>query len=183
MRGNSRDLARNLRETFVDRPVETERAVPWQWPRRLREIGTCQAVMYTSDKWKKRGSFEDYKHVAEGPQWVLARSGFLVHYDTPSHQLPVVGPMIDLGPLPDSFAVLADILGVQLQLYERGGADGYRIPKGDDGLYQVDISRAKLGASRFPDSGDAFLIVYSSAGVDLIIVGKQLDIEKDGIVG
>ena len=73
MRGNSRDLARDLREKFVDRPVEIERAVPWQWPRRLREIGTCQAVMYTSDKWKKRGSFEDYKHVAEGPQWILAR--------------------------------------------------------------------------------------------------------------
>ena len=106
-----------------------------------------------------------------------------MQYDSPRDQLPVVGPMIELGPMPDSFAVLADILGVQVQLYERGGADGYQLPKSDDGLYQVDISRAKLGASRFPDTGDAFLIVYSSAGVDLLIVGKQLDIEKDGIVG
>jgi len=182
MRSN-RDTARALRETFYDRPVEREQTVPWQWPRRLREIGTCQSVMYSSDKWKKKGDREDYKHVAEGPQWVLARSGFLVHYDSPRSALPVVGPMIDLGPMPDSFAVLADILGVQIQLYERGGEEGYRLPDGDDNLFQVDISRAKLGAARFPDSGDAFLIVYTSAGIDLLIVGKQLDIEKDGIVG
>jgi hypothetical protein len=180
----AREIARNLRETFVDRPVEQEIAVPWRWPRALREVGVCESVMYASDKWqKRRDEIVDYKHVAEGPQWVLARPGFLVHYDRPDRKLPVAGPMIELGPMPDSFAVLADILGVQVRLYESTD-DGYALPSDStEGFYEVTIARAKLGAARFPDTHQAFLIVYTSAGVDLLIVGEQLDIERDGIVG
>lgn len=182
---SSRDHARNLRETFVDRPVSREQPVTWNWPKTMQEIGVCKAVMYASDKWQaRRGDKEDYKHVSEGPQWVLARPGFLVHYEDPSEPLSVVGPTIDLGPMPDSFAVLADILGVQLRLYQKIERNRYALPRAaNDGYYQVNIARAKLGAGKFPDSGDTFLIVYSSAGVDLLIVGSQLSIEKDGITG
>lgn len=180
----TREVARNIRETFVDRPSEHEITVPWKWPRALREVGVCEAVMYASDKWqKRRGDMVDYKHVAEGPQWLLARPGFLVHYDEPDRKISVTGPTIDLGRMPDSFAVLADILGVQMRLYEPTEDGGYALPRDSEGYYEVTIARAKLGAARFPDTNEAFLIVYTSAGVDLLIVGEQLDIKKDGIVG
>ena len=176
--------ARELREAFVDRPVRRTIQIPWQWPKSMQEIGRCEAVMYASDKWqRRRGDKKDYKHVAEGPQWVLARRGFLVEYDSPHEPVPVTGPFVDLDQMPSSFAVLADILGVQLQLYQPMERNGYALGNGDDGLSQVNIARAKLGAARFPDSGDAFLIVYTPAGVDLLIVGEKLDVQKDGIVG
>ncbi len=184
---SQREIARNLRETFVDRPATREQAVPWRWPTMMQEIGICKAVMYASDKWQaRRGAKEDYKHVSEAPQWVLCRPGFLVHYDDPDEKIDVCGPNITLGPMPDSFAVLADILGVQLRLYEPKGRnrDQWALPRDTfNGYYQVNISRAKLGAGKFPDTGDTFLIVYSSAGVDLLIVGSHLSVEKDGITG
>lgn len=176
--------ARKLREAFYDRPVERQTTVPWQWPRAMREVGLNLSVMYASDKWKRRGDKEDYKHLSEGKQWVLARPGFLRQYNHPDRAVPVAGPTVDLGPMPDSFAVLADILGVQVRLYERGGLQGYRLPSDPKaGYHQVVIPGAKLGAARFPDSGDTFLIVYTKAGVDLLIVGEELDVKKDGIVG
>lgn len=183
--GRDAKAAKEIREKFYDRPVEKRLNIPWQWPRSMREVGLNMSVMYASDKWqKRRGSQEDYKHVSEGKQWILARPGFLRQYNQPERQVPVAGPMVDLGPMPDTFAVLADILGVQVRLYEQGGSEGFQLPEDpDDGYHQVVIPGAKLGASRFPDSGDAFLIVYTRAGVDLLIVGEQLDVEKDGIVG
>lgn len=178
------DAAAAIREKFYDRPVERRLNIPWQWPRAMREVGLNMSVMYASDKWKRRGQKEDYKHVSEGKQWILARPGFLRQYNHPDRHVAVAGPMVDLGTMPDTFAVLADILGVQVRLYEQGGPKGYRLPSdADEGYHQVVIPGAKLGAARFPDSGDAFLIVYTRAGVDLLIVGEELDVEKDGIVG
>lgn len=184
-RGRDIDVARTMRETFVDRPVERTISIPWQWPKSMREIGTNEAVMYASDKWKqRRGDMEDYKHRSEGKQWVLARPGFLRDYHDQDRHVPVAGPIVDLGKMPDSFAVLADILGVQVRLYEKGGRDGYQFPRSRNaGYHQILIGGAKLGGGRFPDSGDTFLIVYTRAGVHLLIVGEKLDVEKDGIVG
>jgi hypothetical protein len=185
---NRQDLATasSIRETFVDRPPERRQNVPWRWPRVMREVGRCEAVMYASDKWQKgrgRNWLEDYKHIAEGAQWVLARPGFLVDFKT-GDELDLCGPEIELYPMPTSFAVLADVLGIQMQFYEDAdNSDGYMLPNGDAGLYEVTIARAKLGAGKFPDSGDTFLFLYTAAGVELLIVGEKLDVEKDGIVG
>lgn len=181
------EAATALRETFVDRRAERQQAVPWKWPRSLREVGKCEAVMYASDKWQKgrgRNWLEDYKHRAEGVQWVLVRDGFLRDAET-NRDLALSGPIIDLEPMPDSFAVLADVLGVQMQFYDSKGdpETDYFLPKGDTNLYEIAIARAKLGAAKFPDTGQTFLMIYTSAGVEMIIVGEKLDVEKDGIVG
>jgi hypothetical protein len=178
--------ALKIRETFVDRPAERQQPVPWQWPRSMREVGRCEAVMYSSDKWQPgrgRDWLEDYKHIAEGVQWLLVRPGFLLDGKT-DRALDVKGPVIDLAPMPQSFAVLANVLGVQVRFYLSDGSE-YYLPNAssDEGLYEIDCKHAKLGASRFPDTNDAFLVIYTAAGVELLIVGEQLAIEKDGIVG
>ena len=183
---SSIDDARRIRETFVDRPAEHEEPVPWKWPRAMQEIGSCEAVMYASDKWKPRNHFEDYKHRAEGPQKLLVSPGFVRRYDNHRAALPVCGPRVELNrPMPDAFAVLAPILGVQTRLYEEEDADGqWRFPRGaDDGFYQIDIPGAELGAARHPATGEEFLLVYTRAGVHCVIIGDHLHISKDGIAG
>src|SRR5882672_2531377 len=59
------DSAKKLRETFTDRPSKKVIDLSWDWPRSMDEVGVCTAVMYTSDKWKEIGDFEDYKHISE----------------------------------------------------------------------------------------------------------------------
>ena len=184
---NDEAVAEEIRETFTDRPAEKRTNVSWRWPRTLQEVGQCVAVMYSSDKWKAgRGKnwAEDYKHVAEGEQWILVRPGFLVEDERPSQEIPVCGPKIELGPMPTAFAVLADVLGAQLRLYRQSdlrGTDGSAAASGD--LYQTNVARAKLGGARFPDNDEPFLFIYTAAGVEMIIVGRELAIEKDGITG
>lgn len=186
-RASDLEHAKKLRETFMDRKADRQQPVSWRWPRSMQEVGKCEAVMYASDKWQKgrgRNWLEDYKHIAEGMQWVLVRPGFLVDAES-NKPLPLTGPTVELYPMPKAFAVLADVLGVQMQFYEpsEGEGDGYLLPNGDSGLYEVTVSRAKLGSAKFPDSGETFLFIYTSAGVELLIVGEQLEVEKDGIVG
>lgn len=174
-----------MRETFYDKSARKEELVRWQWPARMREVGECVAVMYTSDKWRDGGDYEDYKHVAEGPQTIYVTDGFLRDADAdPSgrKKLSVCGPLVSLnGPMPGAFAVLAPILGVQVRLYEED--DDGELVLSDDGLRQVDIAGAKLGGARHPKTGEAFLLVYDSRRVLAIIVGDKLDVERDGIVG
>ena len=183
---NSSDLqtARDLRRKFYDKEPEREEAVPWDWPEVMREVGTCEAVMYTSDKWKAKGDFEDYKHRKEGPQYLLVTEGFIRDYHNTRREVHAPGPTVEIDGMPSSFAVLAPILGVQAQLYEDAdNRDGYVLPKPGQNLYQIDIPGAMLGAATHPDSGDTFLIVYTRGGVHALIVGDELSVEKDGIVG
>lgn len=170
------DSAKKLRENFMDRPMERTHPVEWQWPDVLQEVGLVHAVMYTSDKWKKKGAFEDYKHRREGEQYLLVQPGFLVDYHT-SDELKVSGPDVELnGPMPDTFAVLAPILGVQVELYGRDG-------RPSEEYHQVQIARATLGAAVHPSTGETFLLVYSPSALHAIIVGDKLDVTSDGIVG
>jgi len=186
---SSREDAVDLRETFVDRPAERADGMPWEWPKRLREVGQCTGVMYSSDKWqKRRGDLIDYKHVSEGPQRISVARGFLRDFESdPSgrRRLKVVGPEKNVdGPLPDSFALLAPLLGMQIRLYQQ--IDGELVlPEGEDGRYQVDTDPEKvmLGAAKHPKSDETFLIVYDDEKLLAIITGDILDIEKDGIVG
>ena len=179
---NARDsvaAAREMRRKFHDKEPEHETAVPWDWPDELQEIGTCEAVMYASPKWQQNPrKIIDYKHVAEGPQRILVRKGF-VHDHRGSRELDVVGPHHELNDMPDAFAVLDKILGVQVQLY--AGSDEEPELPGD--FFQIDIPGAWLGAAKHPETGETFLIVYTNDGVHCLIVGPQLGVEKDGIVG
>jgi hypothetical protein len=174
------DEARKIRETFVDRPSTKERKMPFAWPSELREIGRCEAVMYTSDKWKDRGDYEDYKHIAEAPQEFIAREGFLrSHRAGKWRPLRTYGPTIELvEPMPRHFAVLSPLLGVQIGLYRDASR---RL-----GQYvEVTVPKGLLGGARHPKTGAPFLIIYTEeqGGLHGIVTGKELDIEKDGIVG
>jgi len=187
---NDEQEAAQIRETFVDRPVENIEQVHWKWPRQLVEVGQCVSVMYSSDKWQpRRGDLVDYKHVSEGQQRVSVVPGFLRDFDRdPSArmELEVEGTMVEVdGPMPDSFAVLAPLLGFQVRLYERGGDGDLLLPNGDEGVYQVDTDprRVSLGAAKHPGTGETFLIVYDKSKLLGIVTGDILDVEKDGIVG
>lgn len=179
---SSLDEARDIRRRFHDKDPSQEKPVPWSWPSELQEIGTCEAVMYASNKWQSSPNrIIDYKHIAEGPQRILVREGF-VRDNRSGKGLRVVGPVHELNDMPDAFAVLDRILGVQVRLYE-GTDESFRLPRGDDGYYQIDIPNAYLGAAKHPETGQTFLIVYTNEGVHCVIVGDQLAVEKDGIVG
>lgn len=167
---NRRDFkqAQKLREVFTDRPMRKAIELGWSWPRSMEEVGVCTAVMYKSDKWKKIGDFEDYKHIHET--------------SAESHKL-LVSKDFDLGietyvepyaldRMPDAVAELADILGLQFRLYDK---DGNLV----DQDYQVNIVRAKLGAARHPN-GETMLLVYTRKALCCVITG--FEVEKDGIV-
>lgn len=187
-RSSDIDTAERIRETFVDRPAEKHESMPWDWPKRMKEVGSWTAgegaICYTSDKWqKRRDQFVDYKHVAEGPQRLLVIPGFLREYHRPGTKLSVGGPMVEVdGPMPTAFARLAPILGLQAHLYE--GTDTDYALNGDDGYYQINIANAELGGAIHPGTGKPFLFVFTkSAGVLCMILGSELAVEKDGIVG
>jgi len=171
------ESAKRIREAFMDRPIEKETDLRWNWPHTMRRVGECNAVMYASEKWqKRRDHFIDYKHRAEGPQQLLVRDSFLRDYHQTEDRLAVDrGEVVDLdGPLPKRFAELAPILGIQATLYCRG----------EPVHYQVDIAKAMLGAGVHPGTGKTFLFVYTETeGPCCIITGEILDVEKDGIVG
>jgi hypothetical protein len=165
------DEARKIRREFHDREPDQEIEVDWEWPKTMRHLGECVAVMYASDKWQeRRGNRIDYKHVAEGPQQCFVADDFPVLVG--SRELDQGGEQVSLGKMPRHFALLDKILGVQVRL---SGSDE------DDGYYQIDIPRAKLGAMRTSDG--LFLLVYTDDGVHMIITGDQLGVTKDGIIG
>lgn len=172
--------AKRIRETFMDRAAERVDQLRWSWPRRMREVGECVAVMYTSDKWHPPGHYEDYKHIAEGPQLVNVRDGFL--RDEEGDPIEVVGPLVELnGNMPTTIATLAPIIGIQIRLYEPVGRS-WRLPE-EGNLWHVEVPRAKIGAAKHPDTGETFLCVFSRDDVAAIITGRSLEVLKDGIVG
>lgn len=176
-----REEAKRLRETFMDRPARKVDRMNWSWPDSMREVGECVAVMYSSDKWQDPGDYSDYKHVAEGPQLVCVKDGFLFGDD--GDPLPVAGPRVELnGNMPTTIATLAPIIGIQIRLYEPAGRGGYRLPR-EGNLFHVDVPKAKIGAAKHPDTGETFLCVFSKDDVAAIITGRHLDVLKDGIVG
>jgi hypothetical protein len=86
------------------------------------------------------------------------------------------------GPMPDAFAELAPILGIQARLFDSVGPDGE--PELSEDRYQINIAKAMLGAAKHPRSGETFLFVYTEKeGPLCVITGDILDVEKDGIVG
>lgn len=164
--------ARKIRETFVDRESKSVSRLKWDWPRSMWKVGSCEAIMYTSDKWKTPGDFQDYKHVAEAPQVVLVREGFIEPY--PGQDFQLHGRKVSLTKMPDAFAVLAKALGLQVRLYDSRGKLGEFV--------QIDCEGLHLGGGKTSD-GKTFVFVYSSRGPEAIIFGDELSIEKDGITG
>lgn len=167
---NRRDYstAKRLREVFTDRPSKKVIDLGWSWPKAMDEVGVCTAIMYSSDKWKKIGDFEDYKHINESGEdshKLLLGRAFDLGLETYCEKC-------DLDSMPDTVAELANILGLQFRLYDKDG-------KLSEQNYQVNIVRAKLGAARHPN-GETMLLIYTPEVLCCLITG--FEVEKDGIV-
>lgn len=178
---DTRDKAKDIFETFHAKESRRQVSFPFNWPRQMQEVGRAIAQLYRSNKWKMNPrDFEDYKHIAEAPQRLYVVPGFLQDAED-GGPLKVYGPKITLPEeMPKHFSILATLIGVQARLYEPNG----KLPRGDNGLYEIAVKHGMLGAARFPDNDEPFLFVYTKqGGVHMLITGTELDIEKDGIVG
>ena len=184
---DAEDVAVGYRKTFQDKEPTEEHHFRWSWPTKLRHVGSSLAVAYSSDKWKPRGDYELYKHLAESENQAFAVPGYLRDWHDAKKQWPIGGPMVSFAqcPMPKQFAILGYFVEANLDLFDR---DGNPQP-GDDGVVKVATGRAYLGASkimwsRHGGDDEPFLFVYTEkAGPLLLIVGKELDVEADGIVG
>ena len=179
---DTRDRAVKTFKTFHAREHAREQEMHFSWPRKMQEIGIGGAEMYRSNKWMKDLSdYDDYKHVAEGPRTVYAVPGFL---HAPRSHVRTLGPMVEFeDPMPKHFTRLGPLLGIQVRLYQEDKKGELVIPKGDAGRYEITVSRGFLGAAEHPKTKETFLFVYTERGVHLLLTGKKLSIQKDGITG
>src|SRR5262245_31915653 len=82
--------AQKIREDFYAKPMASEKTFGWTWPTELVEVGECAATLYRSDKWKKKGVFEDYKHKSEAEQRLFIVPSRVQEFL--DMDLPIVGP-------------------------------------------------------------------------------------------
>jgi hypothetical protein len=170
--------AEEIYETFHAKDPRRSFTTNFEWPAEMQLVGQACAQLYRSNKWKMDPHvFEDYKHIAEGFQHCYMAPGA-------SKSVPTYGPFVDMrriigDPAPSHFALMANLIAIQVNLYDDSG----RLPRGDDRLYEWKIRGGKLGGARHPRTGKAFLLVYNTEGVWMIITGTKLDIKRDGIVG
>jgi hypothetical protein len=190
---DAKDAAIAIRETFMDRPVKRKTAVNFTWPREMQHVGQCLSVAYASDKWKEPGDYELYKHLHDGstPNQCLCAPRFLHLYESQGDAAETIGPVVSFAgmPMPREFAVLGLFEEANLKLHVAGDDDRPRFGRGDAGIVKVMIKHAKLGGAVIrwsvdgADADQPFIFVYGDDGVYMIVVGDELDIEKDGIVG
>lgn len=195
---DAKDLAVNMAERFHDRPWERCEELPFDWPARMQNVGDSLAIAYASDKWKPkdaegRRELELYKHLAESRNRALVRRGLLYDYYRPNRSWPARGPMVSLAdvPMPQHFAILGLFEEIDLQLYMNGTRQKPVFSeKDDEGIVKVTLRHAMLGGAYmrwseiYDDKDQPFLFVYTpSAGVCIIVVGDQLDVHRDGIIG
>lgn len=193
-------IARNIAQTFKDRPVETEEVLDFDWPDVIQDVGESLGVAYDSDKWKPRkGSgkrdSEIYKHIAESRNRIYVEPGLLQPGDDIGLDLKPIGPKLSLREasargeiiMPESFAVLGRFIECNVVLHTGGTDDApRRSTRGDKGVVTLSVKHGMLGASKMKRDGrlQPFIFVYRrDFGVYFIITGDELDIEKDGIVG
>lgn len=181
---DTKDVAEKTYRTFYKRGSSYEVEVANQWPSRLQEVGAGKAELYRSNKWQKNlKEYEDYKHVVEGSRTLYVVPGWLVHYGQPSKKLDVCGPYVTLeGPLPRHITRLGPLLGLQVHLFQEGAAGEPRLEP-DQGYYEIAVAHASLAAAKHPKTGDTFLAIYDRHGIHAVLVGGELGITADGIVG
>jgi hypothetical protein len=196
---DAQDLAIGMTERFKDRPWEYSEELPFSWPTYMQNVGDSLAVAYDSDKWKPKGNGgkregELYKHLAESRNRALVQPGLLRDEYKPNKAWPTKGPTVSLAsvPMPQHFAVLGLFEEINLQLFTKGTnrRPAFSDDK-DEGVVGVRVRHGMLGGSYirwselYDDEKDQpFLFVYTRAsGVCIIVVGDDLDVRKDGIVG
>lgn len=187
------EIAANYRSTFQGAPCEHIDAFGFWWPAKLQHVGDSLAVAYESDKWKQKGDRELYKHLAESRNRALCVPGLIRDYSSPGRAWPVVGPVVALNgvPMPRDFAILGLFDEADLRLHVGGTIEHPEFgPHKDDGVVKVTVRHGMLGASKILWSrvssrrDQPFLFIYTEQdGVLMLIVGDELDVERDGIVG
>lgn len=198
---DAKEIASNYRKTFTDKPLKGETEYPFTWPATWHHVGDSLAIAYASDKINpeepdkvvKDGEYELYKHLAESRNRVLCQPDFLVTQRRPRERVPVIGPMVSLArvPMPKHFALLGFFEEADIKLHTAGTDREPKFGRGtDDGVVQVKIKHAYVGGSKVlwsrlgKGKDRPFLFVYTeSEGPLMLIIGEELDIERDGIVG
>lgn len=182
--------AKDVRRTFTKKEPRELREQPWTWPTTYTHVGDSLAVAYASDKWKKNGDMELYKHLAESRNYAFAAPGVdFVPLESPHTKYPVVTQLVSFEDrvMPKHIAFLGMFEEIHLQFYRPGAVPSRKL-RGDEGVARVLIKHAFLGGGLM-DGDRPFLVVYSEprgndpGGVHMIITGDELDIEADGIVG
>lgn len=194
------DIARNIAETFKDRPIESEEEFGFGWPDLMQQVGDSVGVAYGSDKWKsknKRGKreVEIYKHIAESRNRIFSVPGVIRSEDDIGRKLRTIGPVVSFRRstsrakllMPESFAILGIFKEANVILHVGGTDEEPEFgEEPDDGVVTLSVKHGMLGASKMKVNGALrpFLFVYTpDDGVYFVIIGDELAIEKDGIVG
>lgn len=180
---DTREDAEKLRSVFYGKSSRRRQALNFTWPGQLVDCGKVISVIYSSDKWYFDKEYRDYMHIAEAPQQFLARPGFV--RDDDMSELELVGDDVELvQPMPRDIAVLAPCLGLRVDFYTAMGRGGKPKIQGTRGLREINTPGATLGGIHHPVTKQPFLVVYTPrGGVHCIVTGRELAIEKDGIVG
>lgn len=188
--------ARSIRRAFQDEEPRESYRIGHTWPARLYEVGQGRAFGYTSNKWQERANeFEDYKHVAEGPQRTFI-TDYVVRTD-PFWRSPEEGPrwprfhVSDGWRFPAVVAELAPCLFLQVRQFERvTWDDRHKALRGwfGNGAAQIETPQSVLYAGKMLDRKDrpgaTFCAIVSKAhGVLAIVFGPELGVTQDGIVG
>lgn len=192
---DAEDVAKKYVEAFHDRGVRSRKEYGFGWPTHWQNVGDSLAVAYASDKWKDKGDYELYKHLAESRNRAFVQPGLLKDWDT-GEDVPVIGPVVDFSscPMPQHFATLGFFEEANLKVHT--GGDDYQPNFGDEradpdaGVVAVVIRHGYVGASKMRWSkvgkgkDQPFLFIYTNKeGPLILITGERLDVKKDGIVG
>lgn len=182
---DSEDIAQNMYETFTAREVKRRHKFSFNWPVVWQHVGDSLAIAYSSDKWRDKNDLEIYKHLAESRNRAFCTPDFLRDFDNPNESWSVIGPMVSFADvvMPDKFAILCIFEEIDLQLHTRGTDDRPRLGRGNEGIVKVTVGHGMLGGGQM-QSGELFLFVYTDRdGPLVLVVGEELDILPDGIVG
>lgn len=159
---NTEDTAARVRETFHDSKAKKRVAFPFGWPTKLTYVGDGWGIIYWSDKWKTE---DTYKHKREG-DWDVYLAPSLLDLDGlvkgSSYQIK--------GTMPKHVAYIGKFVGIQ-----------FKDLKGKS--RHLELEKAHWAAAKIPSTGETVLLAYDKQGVQILVIGDTLDIEKDGIVG
>lgn len=184
--GKHLDKAMARYETFhAKSPIriaELEHDIPKEWV----EVGDALAVMYRTDKWKRDGNDEDYKHLhdrGENKPYDLGRGVRLFEPVAEVKRSRVGSQRANTSGLKRRKLPITEPKAITLLGY----CLGFFVRRDDDGeIYECNPRGCYLFCS---PSGD-MLIVYSpdkqpdgSSGVLAIMAGGNLRVLKDGIDG
>jgi len=197
---DANEVAKKITETFKDRDVEFEKEHGFDWPDKVQHVGDSLGVAYASDKWKPKDKagkreWEVYKHIAESRNRIFAVPRVIRFESDPKKPMSTIGPTISLvdstrdGSLlmPAHFSELGIFKEANVVLHVDGTDEHPEFGDGkNDGVVTLSVKHGMLGASEVKMGRRLvpFLFVYTPEdGVYFIILGDELDVEKDGIVG